>query len=138
MLSRRSPIQRAIARIDMQERHKTAADDSSVDGLLAALSSAEYTPDVSVDSEWAAMHIGVCTKTLRKYRKMGVIRSFSVPSGPIRKHSWRYLLSDLDEFIRNHRNLKRYWDPEADEELPVPIVARFLNVTAGTVHALRY
>src|SRR5262245_36532810 len=120
MLIRRSPVWKAIGRLEMERRHEFPADDTSIDALLPTDVDPDYShyiPDVSVDSEWAAIHLGICTKTLRKLRKMGIIRAFAVPGGPIRKHSWRYLMSDLDEFIRTHRNLKRFWDPNEDYEL---------------------
>jgi hypothetical protein len=132
-----SVVDQAIVKMEKDRRHRHSADDTSMDALLSTLEGPDYVPDVSVDSEWAALHLGICQRTLWKYRKMGIVRAFGVRVGQVRKISWRYLMSDLDEFIQKHRNLKRYWDPEEDAELPVAVVARFLNVTAGTVHVLR-
>jgi predicted site-specific integrase-resolvase len=105
--------------------------------MLSALDLMYCEPEVSVDSEWAAMHLGVSTRTLRNYRNQGVIRAFALPSSRNGKVFWRYLLSDLDQFIESHRNRQRHWDPEKDSELPVAVAARIMGVTRETAHVQR-
>jgi hypothetical protein len=63
------------------QRHEYAANDTSIDALLYTLDGPDYAPDVSLDAEWAALHVGVCTKTCKKTSKNGSNSRVRAPSG---------------------------------------------------------
>jgi hypothetical protein len=138
-MRRRSPTEKALVKLkqDRRQVQDRLADGMSPDSILSTLDRLDYVPDISVDSDWAAMHLGICNRTLRNFRKSGVVRAFALPIGNAGKVTWRYLMTDLDEFINTRRNRKRYWDPEEDAELPVAVVARILGVTKETAHVQR-
>jgi hypothetical protein len=98
---------------------------------------AEYDPLRLYNSRSAAKKLGVCTKTLYRLTKCGVLPAFRIPSQIPGRSAWRYRQEDLDEFVLRHSNRKRYWDPEADDELPAGVAARLLGVTTETVYVLK-
>lgn len=105
--------------------------------IRSALTDGRDPPDAAMNSRYAALWLGISTKTLLMLRKRGIVPAFAVPSKIPGKFAWRYLMSDLDEFKLTHRNAKRYWDTEEDPELPVRVVAQILAITPGTVSVLK-
>jgi len=110
--------------------------DTIWDEVQAAIQ-AGYGPTWSYDSGLAAINLGVSTKTMHRLRKIGAVRAFAIPSQFLGKVTWRYRQEDLDEYVLKHSNRKRYWDPEEDDELPVGVVTRLLDVTTETVYVLK-
>ena len=59
-----------------------------------------------------------------------------MPADLGRRVTWRYLLSELDEYRMPHQNSKRFRDPQK-EELPAIVAAKILAVTVESLYVLK-
>ena len=54
----------------------------------------------------AALFLGVHAKTLMRLAREGVVPAYSISDG--RRHHWRFLLSELDKWMRSRINSKSH------------------------------
>ena len=105
--------------------------DKRLDEVRDAVNDGRDPPDASMNSHYAAMWLGISTKTLARLRKCGIVPAFAVSVGKKGRVSWRYLESDLQHFRLYYSPWKRYWDPDINPELPVKVVAKILALHTG-------
>jgi hypothetical protein len=89
--------------------------------------------DHAVDTTHAAAYLNVSTKTILRWRRLGLLPATPMPS-PIRgKTMWRYKIHDLHALAQQNINRVFVWN-SACEQLPTALVAKLLDIETGTVH----
>ena len=87
----------------------------------------------------AAAFMGVCYKTLAKWRDLGIVQGFYLPGERVSRPAWRVHIDELMRAIIEEglQTPRRFIDPRTVREMPVCMISRLTGLCEQAVHSAR-
>jgi excisionase family DNA binding protein len=89
----------------MNETVRVGAPGSNAAGTVAPATSLRLTPEYYVDAGEAAKFLRICRRAALQMARDGVIPAHPLGNG--KRKQWRFLLSELDDWMRSRVNSGR-------------------------------
>ncbi len=86
-----------------------------------------------------AAFLGVCYKTLAKWRELGIVQGFYLPGERVSRPAWRVHIDELMRAIIEEglQTPRRFIDPRTVREMPVCMISRLTGLSEQAVHSAR-